>query len=40
MRKITLLFALCSLLFVAGCGVKSDLDHPNGKNFPRNYPVY
>ena len=38
MKKFTLLFVLCSLL--AACGVKSDLGHPNGKEFPRNYPVY
>ena len=40
MKKIQLfmLYALCFMLLSA-CGVKSDLNHPNGDKFPRNYPV-
>jgi predicted small lipoprotein YifL len=35
MRKMILLLALAA----AACGVKSDLQHPNGDQFPRSYPT-
>jgi hypothetical protein len=37
LKKIVLLFVLG--IIVAGCGVKSDLQHPGGDAFPRNYPT-
>ena len=37
MKKILLFVFVLTL--VAGCGVKSDLAHPN-PNYPRDYPVY
>jgi len=42
MKKIILLILLvfAAGYMMAGCGVKSDLDHPNRGDFPRNYPVY
>jgi len=37
MKKV-IIFAVLTMMLGA-CGVKSDLQHPNGANFPRNYPV-
>jgi len=41
MKKLILLLILILVAgyMMAGCGVKSNLDHPN-QDFPRNYPVY
>jgi hypothetical protein len=40
MKKFGFLFCLYVLAaFLAGCAVKSDLDHPGKGTFPRNYPV-
>jgi len=40
MKKFTLIFALCSLLFaLSACGVKTEPERPGNPNFPRNYPV-
>ncbi len=35
----SLALSLMLLVILAGCGVKSDLAHPNDA-YPRNYPVY
>ena len=37
MKKIFIILCLISIA-LAGCGVKSDLEHD--KDYPRNYPVY
>ncbi|MCL1892574.1 MAG: lipoprotein [Alphaproteobacteria bacterium] len=37
MKKIILFMMLAIML--GACGVKSDLQHPSGKDFPRNYPT-
>ncbi|MCL2749100.1 MAG: lipoprotein [Alphaproteobacteria bacterium] len=39
MKKVILLFVFSAMVALTACGVKSDLEHPNGANFPRNYPV-
>jgi len=36
--KKTILF-LMLIIILAACGVKSELRHPNGGDFPRNYPT-
>ncbi|MCL2339211.1 MAG: lipoprotein [Proteobacteria bacterium] len=34
------IFCLLAALTLAACGVKTDPERPNGKDFPRNYPTY
>ncbi|MGI5846018.1 MAG: LPS translocon maturation chaperone LptM [Alphaproteobacteria bacterium] len=37
MKRISLFLIL--IITLAACGVKSDLQHPNGNQFPRTYPT-
>lgn len=40
MKKFGFIFGILAVaITLAGCAVKSDLDHPGRGTFPRNYPV-
>ncbi len=40
MKKLHFIFLFLTVFsFLYGCGIKSDLRHPNGDDFPRQYPV-
>jgi len=34
------ILCLLAAVVLAACGVKTEPDHPNGKDFPRHYPTY